>query len=92
MDPALGWVMDYADLKAAFAPLFETLDHHYLNEVKGLENPTSENLAMWVWERLVGGLPGLAAVEVAFSPSGEHIAIGTNAGEVSLATEHGFKI
>ena len=65
MDPALGWVMDYADLKAAFAPLFETLDHHYLNEVEGLENPTSENLAMWVWERLIGVLPGLAAVEVA---------------------------
>ena len=65
MDPTLGWVIDYADIKAAFAPLFETLDHHYLNEVEGLENPTSENLAMWVWERLIGVLPGLAAVEVA---------------------------
>ena len=60
MDPTLGWVIDYADIKAAFAPLFETLDHHYLNEVAGLENPTSEH-----WERLVGALPGLSAVEIA---------------------------
>jgi len=65
MDPTLGWVIDYADIKAAFAPLFETLDHHYLNEVAGLENPTSEHLAIWVWERLVGALPGLSAVEIA---------------------------
>jgi len=65
MDPVLGWVIDYADLKTAFAPLFEILDHHYLNEVEGLENPTSEHLAIWVWERLVNALPGLSAVEIA---------------------------
>ena len=44
--------MDFADIKAAFAPLFERLDHRYLNEVPGLENPTSENLARWVWDAL----------------------------------------
>ena len=42
-DPQLGWLMDYADIKAAFKPLWEQLDHRYLNEVTGLENPTSEN-------------------------------------------------
>ena len=59
-----GWVMDFADLKKAFRPLFEQLDHHYLNEIEGLENPTSENIARWIWERLAGDLPGLCRVVV----------------------------
>lgn len=59
-----GWVMDFADLKAAFRPLMDALDHRYLNEIPGLENPTSEVLAIWIWDRLVPTLPGLAAVEV----------------------------
>jgi 6-pyruvoyltetrahydropterin/6-carboxytetrahydropterin synthase len=61
---ASGWVMDFADLKAAMAPLYEALDHRYLNEIAGLENPTSENLAIWVWQRLKPRLPGLAKVVV----------------------------
>jgi len=65
VDPTLGWVVDYAEIKTAFAPLFDALDHRYLNEVPGLENPTSEVLAVWVWERLAPRLPGLAAVEIA---------------------------
>src|SRR5678815_6081550 len=44
-DPTLGWVMDYADVSASFKPLWEALDHSYLNEIPGLENPTSENIA-----------------------------------------------
>jgi 6-pyruvoyltetrahydropterin/6-carboxytetrahydropterin synthase len=47
-----GWVMDFADIKAAFAKVHGQLDHRYLNEVDGLENPTSEVLARWIWERL----------------------------------------
>lgn len=64
-DPKLGWLMDYADIKAAFKPLWEQLDHRYLNEVSGLENPTSENVAVWIWERLKPGLPMLKEVVVA---------------------------
>ena len=64
LDPALGWVMDFADIKAAFKPLHDALDHHYLNEVPGLENPTSERLAEWIWTRLEPQLPGLRAVVV----------------------------
>ncbi|NUN93776.1 MAG: 6-carboxytetrahydropterin synthase QueD [Verrucomicrobiae bacterium] len=64
-DPELGWLMDYAEIKEAFAPLFDQLDHRCLNEVPGLENPTSENLAKWVWDRLKPSLPLLAAVVVA---------------------------
>jgi 6-pyruvoyltetrahydropterin/6-carboxytetrahydropterin synthase len=64
VDPTLGWVRDFADVAEAFRPLHEVLDHHYLNEVEGLENPTSEVLARWVWDRLAPALPGLARVTV----------------------------
>jgi 6-pyruvoyltetrahydropterin/6-carboxytetrahydropterin synthase len=63
--PKLGWVMDYADISDAFKPLWEQLDHRYLNEVPGLENPTSENIALWIWERLKPVLPQLTEVTVA---------------------------
>ena len=52
-----GWVMDFQEIKDAFAPLHDQLDHHYLNEVAGLGNPTSENLARWIWVRLTETLP-----------------------------------
>jgi 6-pyruvoyltetrahydropterin/6-carboxytetrahydropterin synthase len=64
-DPKLGWVMDYADISDVFTPLWEQLDHRYLNEVAGLENPTSENLAIWIWDHLKPALPQLAEVVVA---------------------------
>lgn len=59
-----GWVMDFADVKRAFQPLYDQLDHHYLNDVAGLENPTSERLAIWIWDRLKPTLPLLSAVVV----------------------------
>ena len=59
-----GWVLDFADLKEAWKPLHDALDHRYLNEVPGLENPTSEVLAAWIWERLRPSLPLLHAVTV----------------------------
>lgn len=64
LDQDRGWVMDFADIGEAFKPLFERLDHRLLNDVEGLENPTSENLARWVWARLEDELPGLAKVVV----------------------------
>lgn len=63
-DPVLGWVMDFGDLKARFQPLYDRLDHHYLNDIEGLENPTSENLARWIFEHLQPDVPGLAKVVV----------------------------
>ncbi len=59
-----GWVVDFADVKAAFAPIHDQLDHHYLNDIAGLENPTSENLAIWIWRALAPSLPQLSAIEV----------------------------
>lgn len=59
-----GWVTDFADLSAAFAPVHEVLDHRYLNDVPGLDNPTSERLAEWIWARVAESLPGLSRVVV----------------------------
>ena len=63
-DPVTGMVIDYADIKEAFKPLYDQLDHNYLNGIDGLENSTSEILAAWIWDRLVGVLPGLSRVIV----------------------------
>ena len=64
VDPQTGWVMDFADIGAAFKPLYRMLDHNYLNEIAGLENPTSEEIARWIWDRLKPTLPGLSRVVV----------------------------
>jgi 6-pyruvoyltetrahydropterin/6-carboxytetrahydropterin synthase len=64
VDAQTGWVMDFADVRAAFQPTFDRLDHHYLNEIQGLENPTSENLARWVWNEMKQQLPLLNKVVI----------------------------
>ncbi|MGE0763687.1 MAG: 6-carboxytetrahydropterin synthase QueD [Bdellovibrionales bacterium] len=65
LDDKTGWVMDYTDIKKAAQPLIDQLDHHYLNEIKGLENPTSEVLSKWIFEKLNNQLKGLYQVIVA---------------------------
>lgn len=64
VDAHHGWVMDFADIKHAFKPVWEQLDHHYLNEIPGLDNPTSENLARWIWRHLKPALPLLSKIVV----------------------------
>lgn len=64
IDPHTGWIIDFAEIKAAFQPLYDQLDHHYLNDIEGLENPTSERLAVWIWEALKPRLPLLAEVVI----------------------------
>jgi len=65
VDETVGWVRDFADIKTAFEPLYKQLDHYYLNDIPGLENPTSENIAVWIWDRLKPRLPLLTEVVVA---------------------------
>ena len=65
VNPETGWLIDFGELYEIWRPLHEKLDHHYLNEIPGLENPTSEVLARWIWDRLRRELPLLAAVTVA---------------------------
>jgi 6-pyruvoyltetrahydropterin/6-carboxytetrahydropterin synthase len=62
VDSEMGWVMDFAVIDLAAAPLVRQLDHNCLNDLPGLDNPTSENLARWVWEQLE--LVGLERVVV----------------------------
>jgi 6-pyruvoyltetrahydropterin/6-carboxytetrahydropterin synthase len=64
VDEQLGWVMDFSEIKAAFKPIHEQIDHRCLNGVEGLENPTSENLARWIWIRLRATLPALSKIVV----------------------------
>lgn len=64
VDRSLGWICDFADITQAFAPLLAKLDHHVLNDVDGLENPTAENIAKWVWMQLAGSINGLAAIVI----------------------------
>ena len=59
VDAKVGWFLDYAELDEAFRPIRDRLDHYCLNDIEGLENPTSEILAAWIWERLAPRLPGL---------------------------------
>lgn len=69
VDPATGFVVDFFDVETAFAPLLQRLDHHCLNDVEGLENPTAEHIAIWIWTRTRPVLPQLAIVRVFETPS-----------------------
>ena len=64
VDPITGFVADFLAIEAVFSPLLEQLDHHYLNGIEGLTNPTAENIAIWIWERTKTSLPQLASVVV----------------------------
>ena len=63
-DDRVGWVMDFGDIKAAFEPILDRLDHYYLNDIEGLENPTAEVLARWIWQRLEPRLSMLRRIEI----------------------------
>jgi 6-pyruvoyltetrahydropterin/6-carboxytetrahydropterin synthase len=64
VDPEAGWVLDFAEIKSAFQSIEDQIDHRCLNDVEGLENPTSENLARWIWARLLPALPALSMIAV----------------------------
>jgi 6-pyruvoyltetrahydropterin/6-carboxytetrahydropterin synthase len=71
LDPKTGWVIDYNDIQALMKPLLDKVDHRVLNEVEGLENPTSELLAKWVYDHAKKNLPQLVRVSIAETPSTE---------------------
>jgi 6-pyruvoyltetrahydropterin/6-carboxytetrahydropterin synthase len=64
VDPARGYLIDYGDIKQIADPIVKCLDHYYLNEIQGLSNPTSENLAKWLWDKLKPQLPLLSEIIV----------------------------
>lgn len=68
VDEATGFLVDFFDIETAFAALLERLDHHCLNEIEGLENPTAENIAAWIWSNIKPSLASLSAVRVFETP------------------------
>lgn len=69
LDPTMGWVIDFNDVRRTVAPLIDQLDHRILNEIEGLENPTAEYIALWFWNNIKPNLPELAQVVVKENPS-----------------------
>ncbi|PYF02519.1 6-pyruvoyltetrahydropterin/6-carboxytetrahydropterin synthase [Rhodopseudomonas faecalis] len=68
VDATTGFVVDFFEIEAAFGGLLAQLDHHCLNDIEGLENPTAENIAIWIWQRTKPALPQLAQVRVFETP------------------------
>jgi 6-pyruvoyltetrahydropterin/6-carboxytetrahydropterin synthase len=68
-DRETGWLYDHAEIGAAMKPLIQQLDHSYLNEIAGLENPTIENMAAWFWKKLEPLCPGLCEIVVHETPT-----------------------
>jgi 6-pyruvoyltetrahydropterin/6-carboxytetrahydropterin synthase len=64
LDATLGWIMDYADIKRLVKPVIARLDHYYLNDIPGLDNPTSEVIARWLWQQLKPSLAMLSKIVV----------------------------
>ena len=64
VNPASGWVVDFHDIKLAIAPIVEEVDHRVLNDIKGLENPTAENITIWLWNRIKPLLPQLCRIHL----------------------------
>lgn len=69
VDPKAGWLVDYQVITSAWEPIHEQLEHHYLNDIEGLENATSENLAYWIWHKLKPSLPILSEVSIYETPT-----------------------
>jgi len=68
-DPKIGWIIDFADLKKNIQPVIELIDHQVLNTVQGLENPTSEILSIWLWNKIKPLVPGLKKIELKETPT-----------------------
>ncbi len=69
VDPQTGMVMDFGDIKRVVGAVLDELDHRNLDDIPGLENSTSENLAAWIWRRVAADIPDLSAVAVWESPT-----------------------
>ena len=69
LDENLGWVMDFAEVKKQIDPIVKSIDHQLLNNIEGLENPTCEGIAVWLWDKIKPGLPGLSKIELHETPS-----------------------
>jgi 6-pyruvoyltetrahydropterin/6-carboxytetrahydropterin synthase len=69
LDPTVGWVMDFAELKRVIGPVVKAVDHKLLNDIPGLENPTCERIAIWIWDRIKPEIPLLKKIELHETPT-----------------------
>jgi 6-pyruvoyltetrahydropterin/6-carboxytetrahydropterin synthase len=69
LDAHLGWVIDFGDIKKILKPIIELLDHNYLNDIPGLENPTCEIICKWLWDQIKPQLNGLVKLELRETPT-----------------------
>jgi 6-pyruvoyltetrahydropterin/6-carboxytetrahydropterin synthase len=69
VDPHTGFVIDFFEIERVFTPILRSLDHQFLNEVEGLDNPTAENISIWIWTRTKALLPTLSLVAVYETPN-----------------------
>ena len=76
-DPNLGWIMDFKDLKDALLPVIDRLDHKLINDIPGLQNPTAENITIWIWDQIKPSLPLLSRIELYETPTTGVIYSGT---------------
>ena len=68
-DEELGWLMDFSDLKSKINPIINAVDHKLLNQIEGLENPTCERIAIWLWEKIKAQIPQLTKVKLKETPT-----------------------
>jgi 6-pyruvoyltetrahydropterin/6-carboxytetrahydropterin synthase len=68
-DPQLGWLMDFKELKDIVSKVIDQLDHKLINDIKGLENPTAENITLWIWKQIHPLLPQLRRLELYETPT-----------------------
>lgn len=69
LDSSLGWVIDFTEIKTKMTPIINRLDHNYLNDIKGLENPTCEIMCVWLWDEIKPLLPALSKIELKETPT-----------------------
>ena len=69
LDAHLGWVMDFAEIKKVIKPIVDRLDHKLMNDIEGLENPTCERIAVWLWDQIKTELPLLSRIELNETPT-----------------------
>ncbi len=68
IDPVMGWLIDFTEVKEIISPLIKSLDHRLLNDIPGLENPTSEVISKWLWDRIKPEMPLLCKIELNETP------------------------
>lgn len=68
-DPQMGWIMDFKQLKDAVVPVIDRLDHKLINDIEGLDNPTAENITIWIWNQIRPLLPLLSRIELHETPT-----------------------